>query len=87
MNPKQKMFHAIEQTINDITKIQDVVIKLTREIHELHVAPEHESKRTSMKEYVDTLKTRMDVMQEFLYSCEHPTEHKERRLSEIDVVL
>ena len=87
MNPKQKMFHSIEQTINDIAKMQDIVIKLTRDIHELHVAAEHEPKRAAMKEYVDVLKTRMDAMQEFLYSCEHPTEHKEQRLSEIDVVL
>lgn len=85
MNPKERMFQSIENAINDIAKMQDVVIKLTREIHELHVAKEHDSKLSMMKEQVNELKKRMDAMQEFLYSCERPTEYKERRLSEIDV--
>lgn len=85
MNAKERMFHSIEHTINDIAKMQDIVIKLTREIHEVHVAKEHEAKLVVMKEQVNALKTRMDAMQEFLYSCERPTEFKERRLSEIDV--
>jgi hypothetical protein len=85
MNPKERMFHSIERTIGDITKIQDVVIKLTREIHELHVTKEHEAKLSLMKEQVNELKMKMDAMQEFLYSCERPTEYKERRMSEIDV--
>ncbi|MEI7907355.1 MAG: hypothetical protein WCI84_08370 [Bacteroidota bacterium] len=85
MNAKERMFHSIEHTINDIAKMQDIVIKLTREIHEVHVAKEHEAKLVVMKEQVNALKTQMDAMQEFLYSCERPTEFKERRLSEIDV--
>lgn len=87
MNAKERMFHSIEHAITDIAKMQDVVIKLTREIHEIHVAKEHDTKLALMKEHVNTLKTRMDAMQEFLYSCERPTEFKERRLSEIDVAL
>jgi hypothetical protein len=85
MNAKERMFHSIEHTINDIAKMQDIVIKLTREIHEVHVAKEHEAKLVVMKEQVNALKMQMDAMQEFLYSCERPTEFKERRLSEIDV--
>jgi hypothetical protein len=85
MNAKERMFHSIEHTINDIAKMQDVTIKLTREIHELHVSKEHEAKLVVMKELVNELKKKMDAMQEFLYACERPTEFKERRLSEIDV--
>jgi hypothetical protein len=87
MNAKERMFHSIEHVIGDITKMQDIVIILTREIHELHVTKEHEAKLSAMKEQVNNLKKQMDTMQEFLYSCERPTEYKERRLSEIDVVL
>jgi hypothetical protein len=87
MNAKERMFHSIEHVINDIAKMQDIVIKLTREIHEVHVAKEHDAKLVLMKEQVNELKTKMDTMQEFLYSCERPTEYKERRLSEIDVAL
>ncbi len=85
MNSKQRMFHSIEHTINDIAKMQDVVIKLTREIHELHVAKEHETKIALMKEQVGQLSSQMKTMQEFLYSCEHPTHHTEQRLTEVDV--
>ncbi|NUN69520.1 MAG: hypothetical protein HUU02_07385 [Bacteroidetes bacterium] len=85
MNAKERMFRSIESAIKDITSMQDIVIKLTREIHELHVMKEHEAKLGLMKGQVDELKNRMDAMQEFLYSCERPTEYKERRLSEIDV--
>jgi len=85
MNSKEQMFHSIENAIKDVTAMQDVVIKLTREIHELHVTKEHEAKLGMMKEQADELKKRMDVLQEFLYACERPTEFKERRLSEIDV--
>ncbi len=87
MNPKERMINSIEHAIHDITKMQDVVIKLTREIHELHVAKEHHNKILAMKEQVGELKMRLDGMQEFLYSCERPTEYNEKRLSEIDVVL
>jgi Trm5-related predicted tRNA methylase len=85
MNAKERMFHSIENAIKDVTAMQDVVIKLTREIHELHVTKEHEAKLGMMKEQADELKKRMDALQEFLYACERPTEFKERRLSEIDV--
>lgn len=85
MNAKERMFHSIEHAITDVTRMQDVVIKLTREIHELHVMREHEAKLALMKEQVNDLKSRMDAMQEFLYSCERPTEFQERRLAEIDV--
>ncbi|MFA6457526.1 MAG: hypothetical protein WCW40_11955 [Bacteroidota bacterium] len=87
MNAKERMYHSIEHVITDIAKMQDVVIKLTREIHELHVAKEHEPKLGLMKEQVGALKAQMETMQEFLYSCERPTEYAEKRLSEIDVVL
>ena len=85
MNAKERMFHSIEHAINDIAKMQDIVIKLSREIHEVHVAKEHDAKLVLMKEQVNALKSKMDAMQEFLYSCERPTEFKERSLSEIDV--
>jgi len=87
MNAKERMYHSIEHVITDITRMQDMVIKLTREIHELHVAKEHEPKLGLMKEQVQLLKGQMDTMQEFLYSCERPTEYSEKRLLEIDVVL
>lgn len=87
MNARERMFHSIEQAVNDIAKMQDIVIKLTRNINEVHVQKEHEGKLTEMKDQVQALKLRMDSMQEFLYSCERPTEFKERRLSEIDVAL
>jgi len=87
MNAKERMFHSIEHVINDISKMQDVVIKLTREIHEVHVAKEHDAKLAAMKDQVNLLKKQMDTMQEFLYSCERPTEFQERKLSEIDVAL
>ncbi len=85
MNAHDRMFKAIELAINDIVKMQDIVIKLTRNINELHVANEHGEKLATMKDDVHALKLKMDSMQEFLYSCERPTEFKERRLSEIDV--
>lgn len=84
-NSKERMFNSIERTIGDIAKMQDVVIKLSREIHELHVAKEHETKITVMKEQVGQLSSQMKTMQEFLYSCEHPTHHTEQRLTEVDV--
>ncbi len=87
MNARERMFHSIEHAVNDITKMQDIVIKLTRNINELHVANEHGEKLASMKDDVQALKLKMDSMQEFLYACERPTEFKERRLSEIDVAL
>ena len=87
MNAKERMFHSIEHAITDISKMQDVVIKLTREIHELHVQKEHDAKLAVMKEHVSMLKSRLDGMQEFLYSCERPTQFTERRLSEIDVAM
>lgn len=87
MNARERMFHSIEHAINDIAKMQDTVIKLTRNINEVHVAKEHDDKLVMMKEQVKELKLKMDSMQEFLYSCERPTEIKERRLSEIDVAL
>ena len=85
MNARERMFHSIEFAVNDIARMQDIVIRLTRGLHEVHVAKEHEAKIASMKEDIQTLRTRMDAMQEFLYSCERPTQVTERRLSEIDV--
>jgi hypothetical protein len=79
------MFNSIEHTINEIAKIQDIVIKLTREIYELHVAKEHEPKIVAMKEQIDALSSKLQTMQEFLYSCERPTHHQENRLTEVDV--
>ncbi len=85
MNSKERMFNSIEHTINEIAKIQDIVIKLTREIHELHVAKEHETKIAAMKEQIGVLSSKLQTMQEFLYSCEHPTHQQEKRLTEVDV--
>lgn len=85
MNAKHRMFQSIEFAISDIAKVQDVLIKLTREIHELHVHKEHEPKLVEMKEQAAAMKKKLDGLQEFLYSCERPTEHQERRLSEVDV--
>ena len=86
-NAKERMFNSIERVINDIAKAQDVLIKLTREIHEVHVSKEHDGKLALMKEHAALLKKQMDEMQEFLYSCERPTHHTESRLSEIDVAM
>ncbi len=85
MKSKERMFNAIEHTIKEIASIQDIVIKLTREIHELHVAKEHETKIALMKEQIGILSSKLHTMQEFLYSCEHPTHHQENRLTEVDV--
>ncbi len=85
MKSKERMFNAIEETIKEIASMQDSVIKLTREIHELHVAKEHEAKIAAMKVQVGTLSTKLQAMQEFLYSCERPTHHQENRMTEIDV--
>lgn len=84
MNPKERMFHAIERTIRDIAAMQDVVIRLTREIHEVHVAKEHDQKLALMKEQIQELKVKMDAMQEFLYACERPAGFSDRKVSEID---
>ena len=85
MNARERMFHSIEHAVNDIARMQDIAIRITRGLHEVHVAKEHEAKIALMREDMQTLRTRMDAMQEFLYSCERPTQVTERRLSEIDV--
>ncbi len=85
MKPKERMFHAIERTIKDLAAMQDVLIKLTRDIHEIHAAKEHEHKLKEMKEFSHDLKEKMDAMQEFLYSCEKPTESSGRTMSEVDI--
>lgn len=84
---KERMHNSIEHVVEDIVKIQDVVIKLSREIYGLHVAKEHEKTHVEMKQQVDQLQAQLEKMQEFLFVCETRVEHPEERRTEIDVAM
>ncbi len=84
---KERMNHSIEYVIKEIVNLQDVIIKLSREIYGLHVAKEHEKTLAEMKEQVGQLTAQLEKMQEFLLVCESRVELPEDRKTEIDVAL
>lgn len=84
---REKMHKSIEHIVHDVVKVQDVSIKLSREIHGLHVAKEHEQRLEEMKKQINDLQAQLDQMQEFLYSCEPRVTHPEQGMTEIDVLL
>lgn len=86
MNPKQRMHNSIENIVGDMLKMQDIVIQLSREIRELHVAKEHESKHNLMKEQIAELQSRLDSTQDFLIACDNLSVSRENKLTEVDVV-
>jgi hypothetical protein len=85
MNPKERMHHSIENIVGDVLKMQDIVVQLSREIRELHVAKEHESKHGLMKEQIAELQSRMDSTQDFLVACDNLSVSRENKLTEVDV--
>jgi hypothetical protein len=85
IDAKERMHKSIEQTVHDVVNVQDIAIKLSREIHGLHVAPEHEQTLSVMREQIDELQKQLEVMQEFLYSCETRVVIPEHRMTEIDI--
>lgn len=87
MNAKERMHNSIEHVIDDVLKMQDLVIKLSREIHELHVTHEHTGKLAMMKEQIGELHTRLEGIQEFMILCENKMEHPSDIKTEIDVIL
>lgn len=86
-NAKERMHQSIEHVIEDVLKMRDVVIKLSREIHELHVSHEHTKKLALMKEQIGELHTRLEGVQEFLILCENRVVHPSDVKTEIDVIL
>lgn len=87
MNAKERMHNSIEQVVDSLVRMQDVVIKLSREIHGLHVAKEHETTLAGMKTQVSELQAQIEQMQEFLYVCDSRVEHPGKRMTEIDIAL
>lgn len=87
INAKERMHNSIEHVIEDVLKMQDLVIKLSREVHELHVAHEHAHKLEKMKEQIEALHTRLEGVQDFMIACENKTEHPADMKTEIDVIL
>lgn len=87
MNAKERMHRSIEHVIDDVLKMQDLVIKLSREIHELHVMHEHTKNLAQMKEQIGELHTRLEGVQEFLILCENRAVHPSETKTEIDVIL
>ena len=87
MNSKERMHHSIEHVIDDVLKMQDLVIKLSREIHELHVPNEHTNKLAMMKEQIGELHTRLEGVQDFMILCENKMAHPADMKTEIDVIL
>lgn len=85
IDAKERMHKSIEQTVHDVVKVQDIAIKLSREIHGLHVAQEHERTLSDMKDQIDELQKQLEQMQEFLYSCETRVVIPEHRMTEIDI--
>ena len=85
IDAKERMHKSIEQTVHDVVNVQDIAIKLSREIHGLHVAHEHEQTLSVMKEQIDELQKQLEQMQEFLYSCETRVVIPEHRMTEIDI--
>ena len=85
MNPKQRMHNSIENIVGDMLKMQDIVIQLSREIRELHVAKEHEPKHDLMKKQIAELQSRLDSTQDFLVACDNLSTTSENKMTEIDV--
>ena len=87
MNPKERMHQTIEQMIQDLLKMQDLVIQLYRETHELHVPKEHEEKHRLMKEQVTQLQSRMETVKEFLATINSRPMIRNGRMTEVDIAL
>ncbi len=81
------MHQTIEQMIQDLLKMQDLVIQLSRETHELHVAKEHEEKHRLMKEQVTQLQSRMETVKEFLATINSRPMIRNGRMTEVDIAL
>lgn len=84
---RERMHKSIDRIVHDVVKVQDISIKLSREIFGLHVAKEHEQKLEDMKKQISDLQQQLEQMQEFLYSCETRVVHPEEGLTEIDVAM
>lgn len=85
MNARERMHRSIEQMIDDIIKMQDIAIQLSRETYELHVAKEHEAKHHLMKEQISQLQTRLERVQEFLVTVDPRSVSREHSRTEIDI--
>ena len=84
---REKMHKSIDRIVHDVVKVQDISIKLSREIFGLHVAKEHEQKLEEMKREISGLQVQLEQLQEFLYSCESRVVHPEEGMTEIDVAM
>ena len=87
MNPKERMHQTIENMIGDLLKMQDLVIQLSRETHELHVAKEHEEKHRLMKEQITQLQSRMETVKEFLATVNSRPLIPGAKMTEVDIAL
>ena len=85
MKPKERMHNSIENIVNDMLKMQDIVVQLSREIRELHVAKEHEPKHGLMKEQIGELQSRLESAQDFLVACDNLSAGKDNRMTEVDI--
>ena len=85
MKAKERMHDSIQNIVGDVLKMQDIVIQLSREIRELHVAKEHEPKHGLMKEQIGELQLRLESAQDFLVACDNLSAGRENRKTEIDV--
>ncbi|MHB1048574.1 MAG: hypothetical protein ACYC09_00735 [Bacteroidota bacterium] len=85
MNPKERMHQTIENMIGDLLKMQDLVIQLSRETHELHVAKEHEEKHRLMKEQITQLQSRMETVKEFLATVNSRPLIPGAKMTEVDI--
>ncbi len=85
MKPKERMHNSIENIVNDMLKMQDIVVQLSREIRELHVAKEHEPKHGLMKEQIGELQSRLESTQDFLVACDNLSTGKDNRMTEVDI--
>ena len=86
MKPKERMHNSIQNIVGDVLKMQDIVVQLSREIRELHVAKEHEPKHGLMKEQIGELQSRLESTQDFLVACDNLVGDKDNRKTEIDIV-
>lgn len=71
--------------IDDVLKMQDIVIQLSRGTFELHVAPEHEEKHRLMKEQIGELQKRIDRVKDFLVTVDPRSVSTGKKLTEIDI--
>jgi hypothetical protein len=82
---KVRMNNALVQIVDDIVQVKDISIKLSREIHGLHVAREHEQTLSDMKFQIDDLQHQLEQMQSFLHDCESRAVRRDERLTEIEI--